>query len=189
MPEFVEKGSKSTRGVTSALLAALFLAGACGGDSDGTTTSPTPPTIYRLGGTILRSVVPSMPSGTPYSATLTFDPTEPITSPDPFGGVRYSFSSAAFLFEASTVRLNSTNIAISIDNGVNTDAIRINGDSLTGSFPAILRINLVDVSGSVLSSNAFPDPFPTRTDFSSTQLLINTSVSNIASLDIFEPAR
>jgi hypothetical protein len=111
---------------------------------------------------------------------LSYDPVTFVTSSDPLGGIRYS--SGSFTFSAGTVSLAGA-VSISIDNAadwIHMDSIGF----LTGTFPAVLRINLV---GAGLTSDAFPDPFPPLADFDSTQLIINTQSSNIASITSFQP--
>jgi len=175
--------------------AAVIMVAGCGSENGGS-TSPTSMNAalikYRLAGTILRSVEPSLPAGTAYSATLTFDSSNLAASEGRFGGTRYESSSASFSFNAGSVNLSGTNISITIDNGSDSDlilndVIRIDG-SLTGTLRPNLRINLVDDSATLFSSNEFPVPFPTLDDFSSGQLLLNTTTTNFASLDVFEPA-
>ena len=97
------------------------------------------------------------------------------------------YAPADFSFSAGAVSLGGS-ISVSIENqaAVNQDVVRMDGP-LSGSFVANLRINLVDDTGTLFSSNAFPDPFPSRGDFTFAQLLINTSTTNFASLDVFEP--
>ena len=142
---------------------------------------------YKAEGVIEESIVPSLVVGSSYSAMLSFDPVILTSSPDPLGGISYSF--ASFSFTSGSVNLGGNNISIAIDDNGTTlgaDAVRIDG-ALSGSFIANLRINLVKNDGSLFSSNSFPDPFPTLSDFDFGQLLINTSTTNFASLDVFEP--
>ena len=142
---------------------------------------------YRLEGVIQQSVVPVLIEGASYSATLLFDPSQLTSSPDPLGGLSYSF--ASFSFTSGATSLSGQGISIAIENDdivTGKDVVRIGG-GLTGSFAANLRINLLNNDGTLFNSNAFPDPFPTLADFDFGQLLINTSTTNFASLDVFAP--
>ena len=139
------------------------------------------PITYGIAGVFGVTVHPLLPPGTPYTALLTFDPMTFVTSSDPFGGIRYSSGSLAF--STGTVSLSGP-ISITIDSA--DDAIRIDQIGfLTGTFSAGLRINLV---GAGLTSDAFPDPFPSLADFDVVrQFIINTQSSNIASITSFQP--
>lgn len=142
---------------------------------------------YRLEGVIQDSVEPLLVVGASYSAVLLFDPSVLASSPDSNGGL--SYSPASFSFTSGDASLSGNSMSIAIDNsdaGAGSDVVRVDG-ALTGSFTSNLRINLVNHDGTLFSSNAFPDPFPTLADFDSGQLLINTNTTNFASLDVFEP--
>ena len=136
-------------------IATVLMISACGGGGSPSAPSAPPPgpINYRLEGTIVDSAEPSMPNGTPYSATLTFDQSDLTASADEFGGMRYTSSSTNFSFNAGNVNLRG-NISISIENdsGFGNDSMTVDGP-LTGSFFANLRINLVDKSRRVFSSN------------------------------------
>ncbi|MEA3410049.1 MAG: hypothetical protein U9R74_00730 [Pseudomonadota bacterium] len=142
---------------------------------------------YKLEGVIERSVVSTLQVGASYSATLSFDPANLVSSPGSWGGLRYL--PARFAFRSGAANLKGDNISITIDNDTSAgnDVVRIDG-RLRGSFQANLRVNLVNHDNTLFDSNAFPDPFPTLADFDFGQLLINTSTTNHASLDVFEPA-
>lgn len=136
---------------------------------------------YVVQGAIEVSTEPLLPVGAAYDARLTFDPSTLTTSADPFGGVRYS--AGTFSFETGTVVLSGA-VSITIDSA--DDSIRIdNVGVLTGTFAAGVRINLL---GAGLTSDAFPDPFPIDSDFSSRQIVINRSSSTTGSVTVFRPA-
>ena len=131
----------------------------------------------------MSSTEPLLPNGTPYTATLTFDPSTLVSSADPIGGTRYS--SGSLSFRAGSVVLSWT-VSISIDTTrALLHVIRVDGLGSVGTFNANLRINLI--LAELLTSEAFPVPFPTLPDFSFTQFLINTSTTHSATITLFEP--
>jgi hypothetical protein len=137
---------------------------------------------YVMAGVFDRSSEPRLPVGTPYTATLTFDPATFITRPDPIGGTRYLAGS--FAFETATVRLGGR-VTFSIDSARRW--IRIDHlEALQGTFLAGLRINL---DGARIASDQFPVPFPTLSDVAVAQLVINTSTSHTATVTQFGPLR
>jgi len=140
------------------------------------------PITFGMAGVFDVTFEPLLPAGTPYTASLTFDPATFVTSSDPFGGIRYS--SGSFALSTGTVSLSGP-VSISIDSA--DDAIRIDHIlAITGTFAAGLRINLV---GAGLTSDSFPDPFPSFADFDVVrQLIINRqSLPNVASITSFQP--
>lgn len=141
---------------------------------------------YKLEGVIEKSIEPSLIVGEPYSATLSFDTANLSTSPAPLGGV--SYSSASFSFTSGAASLSGDSISIEVENNTpaDNDVIRISG-TLRGSFSSNLRINLINFDKTLFDSNTFPDPFPILEDFDSSQLLINTTTTNFASIEVFEP--
>jgi hypothetical protein len=135
---------------------------------------------YALAGEFDRSTEPSLPVGTRYTGTLTFDPATLLASPDALGGTRYA--AGRFSFRTAAVTLAGP-VSISIDS--RRAWIRIDHlAALRGTFLAGLRINL---NGARLTSDRFPTPFPTLADLSGGQLVINTSTSHTASLTSFGP--
>jgi hypothetical protein len=139
---------------------------------------------YAIAGVFDRSSEALLPVGTPYTATLTFDPSTLVASPAPLGGVRYR--PASFSFSAGIVVLSGP-VTIDIDSA--RDWIRIDSDvgGLQGTFPAGMRMNL---TGSGLTSDDFPDPFPTLSDFTLVRQLVinNSNGTHTASVTLFEPA-
>ena len=137
------------------------------------------PITYGLAGVFSFSTEPLLPVGTTYSASLTFDPLTFVTSGDPFGGTRYS--SGTFEFATALVALSGP-VSITIDSA--DDWIRVDSVSLMGTFPAGVRLNLI---GAGLTSDSFPDPFPTLADFDFAQIVINRTSSTTGSITTFQP--
>jgi hypothetical protein len=156
--------------LAGALIGILLLAGNPG----------AAPATYALQGVFDSSEIPQLPVGTAYTATLTFDPETMVPSLQPAGGMRYSFGTVSF--SAPGVIL-SGQVTFSVDSA--RGFIQIDHASgLNGTFLAGIRINLI-VPG--LTSDNFPDPFPTLADLTLGQLVLQANGQATATVTLLEP--